>query len=391
MMASLQENGEHPLVSAAAAGRIDTLKKLLDQGVSADIQTYSGLTALTAAATNGHLMCVKKLLEAGATVEFAGGHSGSTALLSAARGGHRACCEMLLEAGANPKHEDAYGESAQTAAHRYETEAKLQSSDFEQWDRLVRSRAGCIETEPPPPRPLYPERPGPDLESWYRSTDPTKMLWRPGAWMHQKRPAVGPVVQQERPRAFSSTGYMVPPVVVGVEQFTIGPPGYQSRMGRTVLPAEKFASQVEIKALRGSEGTLLAARLAAERTSLNPQVFQDDVPTTQLSMRRGICDAASSLRSVEAQESHLAKKFPSAPVRVGNAAVYASGLQRAAMSTPSAAASIYPMVEPPATYLASSVYALEHMVWKPSDDSLSALLEKAGMAAPTQEEDTASK
>jgi len=165
----------------------------------------------------------------------------------------------------------------------------------------------------------------------------------------------------------------VPPVIGGEERFSIGAPTYQSVMGHTVLPAEWLASQAALKGpLHGAQGELLAQRLAVERTTLNPQCFGDDVAATHKATRAGVLDAASALRAIEAQELHLSQKFPSAPTRLGSAAIYDSGmgLQRAAMSVPSAAASIFPMVEPPAG------------VWNPSEDSLTALLEKAGMKPP---------
>ena len=193
-------------MTAASVGRVEALSKLLAAGASADVQTASGFSALGAAATNGHLTCLEKLIDAGASVDLAAGHSGSTPLILAARAGHRACCEALLKAGSDPEKRNTYGESAQTAADRYETEARLQSADVARWSSLMKVRARAIEAEPEPPVPLFPQQPRKDLERWYRSTEPTKMLWRPGAWMHQKRPASGAVLRQEQPRPFSSTG-----------------------------------------------------------------------------------------------------------------------------------------------------------------------------------------
>ena len=294
-------------------------------------------------------------LEAGATVDAAGGLSRSTPLLLAARNGHRAICEALLDAGADPALEDAYGESAQTAAEAFEVDAKLGAADFAYWRTCVDKRAAAIAAEPPPPVPLFPLKPREDLERWYRSTDPTKMLWRPGAWMHQKRPATGAVVIQQRPRAFSATGYAVDPVVISQENST--------------LPAEKFAQQAELARLEGLEGTLAAASLARERTTLNPQVFNDDVKPTSNAARANVMDAASSFRAIEAQEAHLARKFPSAPTHLGRAPVYSSFLQSTAMAVPNAATSIHPMLD------------------EPPPESLSALLRrKPPEPEPTEEE-----
>ena len=159
----------------------------------------------------------------------------------------------------------------------------------------------------------------------------------------------------------------MPAVVIKQEQHTTGPPGYQQSAGYTVLPAEHFALQSKLSSLKGREGALLTARLAVERTNLNPQFFQDDVPPTQTSLRKGIVDAALSISDADTQEAHLRRKFPSAPARLAAAPVYSSGLQRATMCTPSAAASLYPMLE------------------QPSEGSLTALLQRPIPAASPEE------
>ena len=381
--------GEHPLVTAAVHGRIEVMSKLLAEGVSADVQNAAGLSPLMAACQNGHLAVVTFLLRANATVDLTGGPSCCTALMWAARGGFRACCEALIEAGANPGLEDAYGETAASAAHRYETEAKLTCCDFEDWFGSMLRRAAAIEAEPAPQRPMYPQRGDVDIEAYHRSTETGKMLWRPGEWMYQKRPAGGPVLHVSRPRPYSSTGYRVPPTAYrpDVERFTIGPPGYQSLKGFTVLSGESFASQDKLRPLSAGhyQSSALAGRLAVERNTLNPQQFVDDVASTQQSMRKSIVNAAVSVRSYKEQEVHIGNKFPSAPTRIGSAPkhvaagtaygsapVYSSGLQRAWMSTPSAAATLWPMVEP--SGLDKQLDA--STVWKPSKHSLFTILQK---------------
>ena len=379
----LQSNGEHPLVSAAAAGNVPVLTKLLQQGVSPDVQNVSGLSALAAAALNGNVGCIQELLAAGATVDLAGGHSGSTPLLLATRGGHRGCCEVLLQAGADAARTDEYGESPKMAAHRYEVDAKRQSSELERWAGLVHTRAALIAGEPPPPVPPFPEWES-DFERYYRSTDPAKALWRAGAWMHQKRPACGPVIEQARPRAFSSTGYKVPPVLIGEERFTIGPPTYHQTPGHTVLSGERLASQAALYELRGAAGELAANRLSLERTTLNPQVFGDDVASTHKSMRHATSDAAGQLRAVMVQEAHLGRKFPSAPTRLGPAALYSSGLQRTMMSLPTAATTMYPNVETAEHHFAKFPFPYGEWNQKPHKDSLTALLENFQMVPPAE-------
>ena len=199
--------GESPVVAAASAGRLDILDALLKAGALADAQAQSGLCALAAAAMNGHLACVHRLLTAGATVDLSCGRSRSTALLHAARNGHRSVCEALLEAGADAHRADAYGETAEAAAHRFEKDGRLYSSDFAQWSAKVAASAAAIGAEPKPKSSLFPLKLRDDIAWWHHSTDPTKRLWRPGIWMHQKRPATEAVLQQERPRPFSTTGY----------------------------------------------------------------------------------------------------------------------------------------------------------------------------------------
>lgn len=351
---AVDANGESELVSAASAGSEQLLARLLQSGMSPDTATASGLSALCVAAMNGHLSCVRRLIKAGATVDATYGRSKSSALLLAARAGNRAVCEALLEAGADPALTDAYGDSAESAAHRFEVEQRVEASNFAHWCTRIKERAAIIAAEPPPPVPLYPKLPREDLEKWHRSTDPTKMLWRPGSWVHQKRPATGPVVIQQRPRAFSSTGYKVAPRVIPVEESS--------------LPAQRLSDQQELQLLQGAKGALAAARLAFERTELNPQVFVDDVVPTKMAMRAAVVDAASTIASIAKQEEYLGIKFPAVPTHLGLAPVYSSGLQRAAMTTPSAAASLYPMID------------------APQGDSLSALL--AVQPAPAEEVET---
>lgn len=130
--------------------------------------------------------------------------------------------------------------------------------------------------------------------------------------------------------------------------------------GESVLAAERYADQAEVKALQGAESALLKARLARERTNLNPQVFHDDLPRTTAAARAAMVDASAALRSIDRQELKLGRKFPTVPTHLPgtHAPVYSSQLQRAAMSTPSAASSLYPMLE------------------SPGPDSLSALLRR---------------
>ena len=129
-VAGLTEGGDSPLVTAASTARADVVSKLLLAGAPADAQTSTGLSALAAASMDGHVNCVTRLIAAGANVDAQGGRERTTALILAARNGHRAVCEKLLEAGADVSLVSAYGETAEMAAHRFETEGRLYSTDL---------------------------------------------------------------------------------------------------------------------------------------------------------------------------------------------------------------------------------------------------------------------
>ena len=340
-LAALAPSGETPLVACASAGRGELITKLLQAGASPDLQSASGLTALAAAATNGHLTCVTKLVQGGAALDTQGGRTECTALLLAARNGHRVVCEFLLEQGADVTLTDVFGDTPEAAAERYETECRLYSHDFKVWQDLVQERADVIAAEPPQPPPLFPLNPLEDLKRFYKSTDPTKMLWRPGAWVHMKRPAAGPTVVQARPRPFEATGYGVEPMRVPPEN--------------SVFPAEQYAFSEQLEGLQGlshwstdPKALTQAAAIALERTQKNPQMFNDDVVPTLASTRASITDAASAFKSIADQEAKLSAAFTpeEVPLRIGNAPTYSSGLQRAnSTKAVTAAVSLYPMLE----------------------------------------------
>ena len=336
-LSALTSSGETPLVSCASTGRGELLSKLLQAGAPPDVQTVTGLTPLAAAATNGHLACVTKLVSGGADINLQAGTSQATALILAARNGHRAVCEYLLEQGADTSLADVFGDTAEDAAHRFETECRLYSHDFAYWQGLVEERAAVIHAEPPPPPPPFPLNPTEDLKRFYRSTDPTKMLWRPGAWVHMKRPAAGPTVRQARPRAFEATGYGVEPPQVPMEH--------------SVFAAEQYAYAETLDRLQGlsPDARTIKSAIALERSTKNPQFFNDDVAPTKQAQRHAITDADSAFVSIKAQEKKLRDAFSTneCPLRIGNAPTYSSGLQHAYQSTPTAAVSLFPLLAYP--------------------------------------------
>lgn len=81
---------------AAAAGEVETVKKILESGVAVNVQDDEGATALYVASAAGHKEIVKLLLEHGADVR-AQNDSDVTALHRAVIRGHRGIVQMLLD------------------------------------------------------------------------------------------------------------------------------------------------------------------------------------------------------------------------------------------------------------------------------------------------------
>jgi ankyrin repeat protein len=96
-----------PLHWAVAAGNLNEVKNLLNQGIPMNSRTVTGRTALHNAARNGHLNIVQELLRRGAIVN-ATTQSGKTPLQEAAGKGHPRIVHALLKAGANPKFKSNY-------------------------------------------------------------------------------------------------------------------------------------------------------------------------------------------------------------------------------------------------------------------------------------------
>src|SRR5262245_55817605 len=96
-----QTDGHRPLTAAAAAGRLDVVKLLLDLGADANLNDDYGEPPLIAAVGKGHLDVVKALLDGGAKVNLqkAGGY---TAIGEAARAGHLRIVQELHSRGAKP-------------------------------------------------------------------------------------------------------------------------------------------------------------------------------------------------------------------------------------------------------------------------------------------------
>lgn len=86
---------------AAFNGRILTLRRLISQGLSVNLNTLDRVSPLHAACTQGHTACAKLLLENGANIDSPTVH-GQTALAEACARGHGDCASLLLQHGATP-------------------------------------------------------------------------------------------------------------------------------------------------------------------------------------------------------------------------------------------------------------------------------------------------
>ena len=85
-------------VQAAAAGNLEGVEAMIEDGAWVDARDLTSTTALTAAASQGHVEIVRVLLQAGADVDVVGLRD--TALAAAADSGHVDVVRTLLNAGA---------------------------------------------------------------------------------------------------------------------------------------------------------------------------------------------------------------------------------------------------------------------------------------------------
>uniref|UniRef100_A0A3B3ZNA7 SOCS box domain-containing protein n=1 Tax=Periophthalmus magnuspinnatus TaxID=409849 RepID=A0A3B3ZNA7_9GOBI len=85
---------------AAFNGHVLTLRRLISQGVSVNLNTLDWVSPLLTACTQGHTACAKLLLENGANQINSPTVDGHTALTEACARGHEACVSVLLQHGA---------------------------------------------------------------------------------------------------------------------------------------------------------------------------------------------------------------------------------------------------------------------------------------------------
>ena len=102
-----------PLHCAAGSGDLDIVKRLVDKGMSPDIQNSKGQTPLHCAALSGKLDVVQWLVnEGGATPDVGCYDEGGTPLHYAASGGHFHIVQWLLDVvGVDPSIKDKQGQS----------------------------------------------------------------------------------------------------------------------------------------------------------------------------------------------------------------------------------------------------------------------------------------
>jgi ankyrin repeat protein len=87
------------LAAAAALGRLEVARLLLEAGADPNLAIGTGGTPLMAAAANGHPEVLRLLLARGAAVDAARQSTGSTAFHSACCNNHAECAEALAWAG----------------------------------------------------------------------------------------------------------------------------------------------------------------------------------------------------------------------------------------------------------------------------------------------------
>ena len=112
------EGKETELAKAALDDQLETMERLLAQGVSAEAKDENGNPALALAAEGGHLDALKLLHKHGANLDAADS-IGGTALMNAVINGRADCAETLLEWGADKDAVDSDGWTALHCAAKY--------------------------------------------------------------------------------------------------------------------------------------------------------------------------------------------------------------------------------------------------------------------------------
>lgn len=106
---------QHALVTAASAGDVEQVGRLLRRGAVPEKADREGLLPLVAASKSGHAEIVNRLIQAGADVN-AEDEAGDNALITASRAGQASVVRLLLARGARVNAKDRNGVSALMAA-----------------------------------------------------------------------------------------------------------------------------------------------------------------------------------------------------------------------------------------------------------------------------------
>jgi ankyrin repeat protein len=127
------------LWSAAHAGDLGTIQRLVAEGVDVNVWDEYGRNALTLASRAGHLEIVRTLIACGAWVDpFEEGSTYLTPLMCAGEGGHLDIVELLLDRGADPTRHGGYSvctaEYYARGEHPYVAAILLRAEDS--WRRL---------------------------------------------------------------------------------------------------------------------------------------------------------------------------------------------------------------------------------------------------------------
>jgi hypothetical protein len=114
---SRDDNGNTPLINAAAYGFIEIVEMLLNHGAKIEGKDNKGLTSLYVACRKGLLPVVNLLINKGANLD-ASGVNGWRPLHTAAYQGHLKIVKALIAKGANMNALENYGRSALGIARR---------------------------------------------------------------------------------------------------------------------------------------------------------------------------------------------------------------------------------------------------------------------------------
>lgn len=106
-----QQPNDYALITAAAKGDLDGLRRALSAGASVKARDANGRTALLAATQGNHIAAAKALIEAGADVNAQDNQQDSAFLLAGASG-YTDILRLTLKAGADLKSNNRYGGTA---------------------------------------------------------------------------------------------------------------------------------------------------------------------------------------------------------------------------------------------------------------------------------------